>query len=148
MLTTVASSSTACEKPKSESSAPPIDTTAPTIGMPAATKPPKTKNMTRKVSGRAMPSPRSRSRSTVVVMAVITLLVLPTEPWASIAVATASRRGLGLGLGRGLGGLVEAGLEVDDRDEAARGRGPALEQRRHRRVGDTASARAAETARS
>ena len=48
MLTTVASSSTACEKPKSDSRAPPIDTTAPTIGMPAATKPPKTKNITMK----------------------------------------------------------------------------------------------------
>ena len=88
MLTTVASSSTTCENAKSERRAPPIDTKAPTIGMPAAMNPANTKNMTMKVNGRAMPSPRMRSRSTVVVMAVMILLGLPTLPWAFIAVGT------------------------------------------------------------
>src|SRR6476661_3952394 len=88
MLTTVASSSTRCEKANSDSRAPPMDTRAPTTGIPAATKPAKTKNITRKVSGRAMPSPRSRSRSTVLVIALITLLVLPSVPFAPIAAGT------------------------------------------------------------
>ena len=90
MLTTVASRSTRWENTKSESSAPPIDTRAPTIGIPAAMKPPKTKNMTRKVRGSAMPSPRTRSRSTVLVMASMTLPGLPTVPCASIAAGTSS----------------------------------------------------------
>ena len=71
MLTTVASRSTRQEKANSESRAPPIDTNAPMIGMPAAMKPPKTKNITMKVRGSAMPSPRTRSRSTWSVIAVM-----------------------------------------------------------------------------
>ena len=41
-----------------------MDATAPRIGMPAATKPPKTNTITSRLTGRAMPSPTRRSCST------------------------------------------------------------------------------------
>ena len=52
------------EHRSSEARPPAIEAMAPTIGMPAATKPPKTKTMTRRLTGRAMPSPARRSLST------------------------------------------------------------------------------------
>ena len=46
-----------------------MEAMAPTIGMPAATKPPKTTTITMKLIGRAMPSPVRRSTSSCPVIA-------------------------------------------------------------------------------
>ena len=120
MLTTVASSSTRWENAKSESSAPPIDTRAPTIGMPAAMKPAEDEEHDDEGQGQrdALAADEvaldgGRDRRDDLARAADGALRIHRRRHLE-------QRLLGGCLGLVLGRLVEARLEVDDGDEASR----------------------------
>ncbi len=87
-LTTLASRSMRCENPNRDARPPPIAAMAPAIGMPAATNPPNTKNITMNDSGRAIPSPLRRSASIWWVIASMSGRTPPTAPVAPGNAAT------------------------------------------------------------
>ena len=70
-----------------------MEAIAPKIGMPAATKPPNTTIITRKLTGRAMPSPVRRSTSSCPVIASTRSRTPPdvtVAPSPAVAVRTAA----------------------------------------------------------
>ena len=136
MLTTVASRSTRCENAKSDSSAPPMETKAPMIGMPAAMKPAEDEEHDDEGQGQCdalaadqVALDRGRDGRDDLVGAADGALRLHR-------CGDLEERLLGGCLGLVLRRPVEARLEVDHGHEASRGGRAALQERGGRRVGE------------